>query len=372
MENKEKTEKRAKIALITSVVVIAFFAIGFWGIILTKTSPTLASIAERSIALITNLFSGNEESITINVNPSLLETGGSSTISVVHNNPSSDDGVYAIAFGCVTDVTYRIDPTAIFSPTEEQVRCGSYYRIKDISMPIQVTLSSPAIQNAEVSVFVSYFDGATIVVRGTNTITVTNESLPATTNSGTSTSSDSNSLNTDSLFSTSTDATEEVIALPVSQSTQSPTQPLEQTPVETVIRIPVPNTTPTAVPGGKPELEPKLLDTGTLDRLTNEYTATTSFSRVDRVAIRFEVTNTGTARANNWYFSAQLPTYPAYMYTSDTQQSLNPGERIEFTIAFDQVTAGEKAVTINVDPGKQVSGDNPDNNKLVVPLFTQN
>jgi len=56
----------------------------------------------------------------------------------------------------------------------------------------------------------------------------------------------------------------------------------------------------------------------------------------NRVAVQFEIVNNGTnvARAG-WTFNAQLPLTPAYTYQSQTQQALNPGDKIVYTLGFD-------------------------------------
>lgn len=84
-----------------------------------------------------------------------------------------------------------------------------------------------------------------------------------------------------------------------------------------------------------------------------------------RFAVKFTVTNQGTNTTGNWDFSAQLPTNQSYTFHSPTQQALNPGDRIDFMLHLDagQARTGtNQVVTITLDPNKNVSESNENNN----------
>lgn len=104
-------------------------------------------------------------------------------------------------------------------------------------------------------------------------------------------------------------------------------------------------------PNGFVDLEVRILETGIISTTTNEFTATSSVRLSDRVAIRFEVINIGTRSSDSWVFSAVLPTFPIYIFSSQSQQALGPGDKIVFTLGFDSIeNKSEGTVTINVDP----------------------
>lgn len=114
---------------------------------------------------------------------------------------------------------------------------------------------------------------------------------------------------------------------------------------------------------GKPDLAVKVLETGSVDKATNVFTATTSLRSTDRIAVRFSVENLGTKETGSWYFNAVLPTYPSHIYSSNSQMSLKPGERIEFTLGFDSVEKKDgNAVIINADPANSVFEASEENN----------
>lgn len=63
----------------------------------------------------------------------------------------------------------------------------------------------------------------------------------------------------------------------------------------------------------------------------------TSFSSVQgRTSVQFVVENIGTNVAlSGWTFNASLPLTPAYTYQSGAQQALYPGDKIAFTLTYD-------------------------------------
>lgn len=114
---------------------------------------------------------------------------------------------------------------------------------------------------------------------------------------------------------------------------------------------------------GKPDLAVKILEVGVIDKVTNVFTATTSLRSIDRIAVRFSVENLGTKETGSWYFNAVLPTYPSHIYSANSQVSLLPGDRIEFTLGFDSVEKKDgNVVVINTDPANSIFEASEDNN----------
>jgi subtilase family serine protease len=79
-------------------------------------------------------------------------------------------------------------------------------------------------------------------------------------------------------------------------------------------------------------------------------------------AVKFTVRNAGTNVSGNWVFNANLPTNSSYTYNSNSQQSLRPGERIDFTLGFDRAQNGVRTITVTVDPNNQISESSEGNN----------
>lgn len=88
-----------------------------------------------------------------------------------------------------------------------------------------------------------------------------------------------------------------------------------------------------------------------------------------RPAVKFSVKNIGTNVTGTWNFNATLPTTNGGNYTSESQRSLNPGDSVDFTLGFDRADNGtDKAFTVVVNKGRNVSEVNFDNNTLILRL----
>ena len=107
---------------------------------------------------------------------------------------------------------------------------------------------------------------------------------------------------------------------------------------------------PTSNPYGKADLETEITQIGIIDPLTKDFVATTTYSVVDKIAVKFTISNIGTKTAEGWSFNAVLPTNPLYIYHSKSQANLRLGE-IEYALAFDKPAITDTgAIIINADP----------------------
>lgn len=103
---------------------------------------------------------------------------------------------------------------------------------------------------------------------------------------------------------------------------------------------------------------------------TDSFVASTTVPHGDNAAVRFTIKNVGTNWSGTWTFSASIPTYPAYTYTSQPQQSLAPGDSIDYTLGFNQANVGSnKIITISINPG--VSDSNATNNTTSAAVTVQ-
>ncbi len=93
-----------------------------------------------------------------------------------------------------------------------------------------------------------------------------------------------------------------------------------------------------------------------------------SVSAVDvdgKVAVRFEVANLGTKLADNWTFTATLPTNPPYTYVSPAQSALYAGERAELLLTFDRVILGNNPLLLAVDAYNVIVESLETNNSII-------
>lgn len=96
---------------------------------------------------------------------------------------------------------------------------------------------------------------------------------------------------------------------------------------------------------------------------TDSFVAATTVPHGASPAIKFIVKNIGTNVAGPWRFSASIPTSSDSIYQSVPQQSLNPGDYIEYTLGFSQPNAGANqtiSVTANFDHA--ITESNTNNN----------
>jgi hypothetical protein len=120
---------------------------------------------------------------------------------------------------------------------------------------------------------------------------------------------------------------------------------------------------------GKSDLKISLLGVGTVDKTTGVFMQSSTISANDSVGIRFQVENIGDTASGQWTFSAVLPSNTMPSYTSNTQASLNPGDRIQYTLGFDNPSqAGTLTASITVDPSNYLNEISKDNNYLSVPI----
>lgn len=117
-------------------------------------------------------------------------------------------------------------------------------------------------------------------------------------------------------------------------------------------------------PYGLPDLTVRIRATGYLATTSAEsFVASSTVPSGSRPAVKFTVENIGTNVAGPWRFSASIPTQSAFLFYSPTQQSLNPGDSIDYTLGFDQATAGSnKMISITANFDRVVGESNTNNN----------
>jgi hypothetical protein len=121
-------------------------------------------------------------------------------------------------------------------------------------------------------------------------------------------------------------------------------------------------------PNGTADLKVSVIGVGTIDKVTGAFSATSTLKRSDRIGVRFAVENLGTKSSGQWRFNAILPTYPPFTFNSDAEPSLLPGDRIEFTIGFDQSVEGNQPVKFVIDPQNEVREMTKDNNTTAITI----
>ena len=115
---------------------------------------------------------------------------------------------------------------------------------------------------------------------------------------------------------------------------------------------------------GLPDLVVNIDNVGYLQSIsTDSFIASSTIPAGSRPAVKFTVKNIGTNVSGSWRFSASIPTQTVYIYQSQLQQPLNPGDSIDYTLGFDQSSAGaNKTISITANFDHLVGESNTDNN----------
>ncbi len=93
------------------------------------------------------------------------------------------------------------------------------------------------------------------------------------------------------------------------------------------------------------------------------FVASSTVPSGSRPAVTFTIKNIGTNATGVWRFSASIPTQSAFIYQSQPQQSLNPGDSIDYTLGFDQaITGTDKMISITANFDRTVTELSTDNN----------
>ncbi len=137
----------------------------------------------------------------------------------------------------------------------------------------------------------------------------------------------------------------------------------------TTVVVPVPGTGP-ANYYGLPDLVVESVVTGYLNNSdTSSFRASDEVPDGKRGAVKFTVINRGTNVSGRFEFEVELPTTRGYTYNSRSQQSLRPGERIEYVLGFDQTREGQnRTISITVDPDDEIDESNERNNDRSVTI----
>ena len=154
-------------------------------------------------------------------------------------------------------------------------------------------------------------------------------------------------------------------SVPAARSTTTPSKQIKTTVGEkTSGAYQMSNTATTSSFSGFPDLVVHINAIGYLATTSaDSFVASSTVPAGSRPAVRFTIKNVGTNMTGTWRFSASIPTQTAYIYQSQSQQSLNPGDSIDYTLGFDQPIPGsEKMISVTANFDHAVAESNADNN----------
>lgn len=338
---------------------IAILGIGMWGSIkIASGVPGAFSSLASAFVSLTSVFVPANEVITVSTSSLTVQSGVPFSLSWTHAKQAAE-GSYTFRYDCA-DGVYFDSPTP--SGTGATVYCNVPFNFVNANNSISLTPVSTKNRFVDVAVYVDFTpNGASkAIVTGKTVLTIENDSLgtsPATGTTPTQTTTQTTTTPTPTITPT-TPATR-----PVTHVTPTPGQTTTQT-------FPVSGTgiVQTSNPNGSVDLVARVIEVGVINKTTGAFTASSTPSLKAmgdqyRIGVRFAVENDGTKTSPQFDFNAVLPTLPSYIFSAPMQQALTPGDRIEFTLAFDSFDNSSAHIfTVNVDPSSRINESTKANN----------
>lgn len=346
-----QTQKRSTALKAISIVgFVAILIFGVWGLIqVARMVPNLFSSIGGAAVSLSSIFVPAER-LEVSLETSNVISSVPFTISWDHTNKRGD-GTYRLSYACRDGVTMQ-------APDErgayQTVFCDTPFNLTNEEAAMKVVAFSDRNRFIDVPlklVFTRLSDGE-ITASTETAITIENKQYT-----------------TASLLTATSTAS--VPATPV-PTTPAPSRIIRKAGVETRNVYSVTTTSRVSDPNGRVDLSVQILETGALDPVTNVFTRTASLRRGSKGAVRFSVTNLGTKSAENWNFNAVVPTFPMYIYASDMQPVLGPGDSVEYTLGFDQAdgVATNGILTVNIDPSSAIRNEISRDNNIARATFS--
>jgi hypothetical protein len=321
-QNKRVALRDAGIRVLAAIGLVAVLAFATWGMVrVSEKAPVALVNLTAAVASLSSQFFPTSETgeLTFLMPTRNAVSGKPFTFSWGGNHA----GPYTFSYACRDGLTFEI-PGGLSE--RETIACDTPFSFSNTTNTLTLIPSSAKNRFLDVAIAIETADE---LVSGSTIMTVVNESIAI------------DGMGND------------VVAV-------TPLQPRTETEVIGV------GTQTVSDPNGKTDLIGYLLAVGYIDENTNQFVATSSIERSAKAAVRFEVRNIGTKSSGEWNFKAELPTSPSHTYEPrEIQQSLNPGERIEFTLSFDRVRRTETGVVvITLDPDTKLDEFTRVNNRI--------
>ncbi len=333
----ETTPNEPKMAATKTLAVVGLIAIlGMLSFGIIKVAPTIIrGIAAAAVSL-TSVFIPAEK-LDLTATKYALSNGESFTLSWKTSAETLLDGSYTLSYPCITGLHLE----DIAQNKKTVIFCNTTYNFL----------------NTDNTITLAGFNSKKEVLETPVTISFRKNGQSKETSSA------------DVIISVSP-STGSVVVTPT-PTTPKPTPTTPATP-GTIPGRPSQNVYPIVIggstvnnPNGYVDLTGRILGTGVVSTSTNAFLAKDRVKPSERAAVRFEVINNGTKTSRDWNFAVVLPTFPGYIFQSDSQQPLAPGDRIQYTLGFDRIKyEAEGEIRLNIDTTGMNNESNENNNLI--------
>lgn len=332
----KKTPKWVKIGVFAGLIIILVLGI----LLPMKYVPSALSSLASSI---TSVFIPKEK--TRIVSP-VGEIKSGESFNISWTGKHRIDGSYSVTLECLSGTTAK---SSVNIPDGEIV-CGVPYFFNSPENSVDLTINTSKNRYTDVRIIVGFLpeDSADIVYISESIVTITNPAI----------------AQSDELFGIeSPSATAE--ASPIVSAT--PTTAIE--PVATK-----PKTVSTQTYSGPADLTITVIGSGYIDSNTGKFVSAKSVNPKDHLsAVKFQIANQGGMPASGWSFRADLPSTSDSLYESGIQQTLYSGDKIEYVLSFENLTANkDNYATITVDTANKVSESKENNNTTKILIVNDN
>lgn len=322
---------------------LSLLALGsFTTISLLKYAPKAFSYVSSAAVSLSSVFISSEEDLIVKSNPTTVETGSDITVSWEQTG-EIEGGSYIISYPCLQGFHFESKSDG------EMIFCNTAFRFVNENDSISITPVSTKNRFVDMPITVYFTKNgeSSPSKKGVVTVTVSNEDLSKEIDTAPITSVETPRTNTNQNTNTS------------SQNSRNVTQGQR---TEQVFTIPTTQNVSPNNPNGVVDLKVTIIEVGVVDKITNSFASSQTLRRSDRIGVKFSVENIGDKASGEWRFNAILPTFPHHIFNSDSQPSLKPGDKIEFTIGFDQAIEGNQEFKVVIDPQSLISEKSEENN----------
>lgn len=349
-----ETQPQKNSVALKAISIVGFVAIlifGVWGLIqIARMVPNLFSSIGSAAVSLSSIFVPAER-LEVSLETANVTSGEPFTISWEHTNKRGN-GTYRLSYACRGGVTMQAPDDR---STYQTVFCDTPFNFTNEESTMKVVSFSDSSRFVDVPLKLTYtrLSDGEMTASTETAITIENKAILS---------------NTPATVTTTPTPPSPVVTAP----TPAPSRIIRKAGTETRNVYTVTSGARVSDPNGRIDLSVVILQTGIIDPATNIFTQTASIRRGTKGAVRFQVTNVGTKQVENWNFNAVVPTFPMYIYSSDMQPALGPGDSVEYTLGFDQVdaTATKGIFTINIDPAGSIHNEISRDNNIARATFS--